>query len=317
MKKIVICIIFILQFLRIQAYGAEVIKVAKTPHFSADTMGVIISQNSNYLLSIDNIVITVQVSQFDNLPDLLVDNMNVPFNNKGVAVITKMAGSIGIHRIPIVLKTKNEKGEFQISLFNVEYEVGQSWTIIDEGYLNLLYIGVDNPLYISAFRVSEDNIKVKISSSDATIAKSEDGLYIANVHTITDKCYVDVYSNDRIIARKEFRVINPPNPTLCINGKTSGSHLSKYEWTKASVIELSNNDFQFKVNYQVDSFTIKTISATGSAKSFNCDGSIISLQVKEYIAQIPSGSIIIVDNVMVHEKSIGKLRLSPSVYYVD
>lgn len=317
MKNIVICIIFIVQFLSIQAHGEEEINVTKTPQFSEDTLGVTISQNSNYLLPVDNIIITVQVSKSDNLPYLLVDNINIPFNNKGVAVITKMAGSIGIHRIPVVLKTKDSKGEFQINVFNVEYEVGRSWTIIDEGNLNFLYIGVDNPLYISAFRASEDDIKVKISGADATISKSEDGLYIANVHTISDKCFVDVYSNDRIIARKEFRVINPPNPTICINGKTSGNHLSKYEWTKATGIELSNYDFHFKVSYQVDSFTVKIISATGTAKSFNCDGSDFSSQVKKYIAQIPGSSIIIFDNIMVHEKSIGKLRLSPSVYYID
>jgi GldM C-terminal domain len=317
MKNIVICIIFILQFLSIRAYGTEEIKVAKTLQFSVDTLGVIISQNSNYLLPVDDIVITVQISKFSNLPDLLVDNISIPFNNKGVAVITKMAGSIGIHRIPVVLKTKDSKGEYQMSLFNVEYEVGRSWTIIDEGHLNFLYIGVDNPLYISAFRVSEDNIKVKISISDATISKSEDGLYIANVHTITDKCFVDVYSNDRIIARKEFRVIYPPNPTVCINGKTSGSHLSKFDWTKATGIELSNNDFHFKVSYQVDSFNIKIISTTGSTKLFNCEGSNFSSEAKKYIAQIPGGSIIIFDNIMVNEKSIGKLRLSPTVFYID
>lgn len=317
MKQTIIPLLFILQFLSIQAAGKEDILVPKSRQISADTMGITISQNSNYLLPLDNIVITVQVSNFELFPELLIESTRIPFNNKGVAVITKMAGSVGTHKIPLVIKSKDSRGEYKINLFTIEYEVGQSWTIIAEENFSPLYIGVENPISIFSYKIPLDQLKVQISGANASISKSADGLYVAKVQTITDKCFVDVYGNGRILARKEFRVVYPPNPILKINGKSSGSYLSKADWSKTPGFELTNNDTPFPLSYVADSFTLKIIASTGSVQSFDCTGSEFSSNVKQYLAQVPPGSILIFDSILVHEQTTGRIRLSPSVFYTN
>jgi gliding motility-associated protein GldM len=104
---------------------------------------------------------------------------------------------------PVSGKTDTYKSVF-------EYEVGEKSATISASKMNVFYIGVDNPVEISAAGVSSNQIDVSISSGN--ISKSGNGTYNVTVSapgtaTVNIKAPGLSYS-------KEFRVKRIPDPVV-------------------------------------------------------------------------------------------------------
>ena len=80
--------------------------------------------------------------------------------------------------------------------------------------MNVFYIGVDNPVEVSAAGVNSQSIKVNMSGGGGTIKKDPKGGYNVRVSTPTKKgeyAYVTV-SADGLNDKKPFRVKRIPDP---------------------------------------------------------------------------------------------------------
>ena len=90
--------------------------------------------------------------------------------------------------------------------------------------MNVFYIGVDNPVEISAAGVPSGQIKVSMNGGDGTIKRNSDGTYTVNVKKPTSK------GNDAKInvtapgmtASKNFRVKRIPDPTPKLSASRGG-----------------------------------------------------------------------------------------------
>jgi gliding motility-associated protein GldM len=109
-------------------------------------------QNSNYLMPGQELEITAGVGAFSKsaLPVITIGGSNVPIGEDGAARTKLAAGGIGTRSVPVVIKYKDQGGKDQTITENIEYTVGQANASIALDKMNVLYLGVENPMTITA-----------------------------------------------------------------------------------------------------------------------------------------------------------------------
>jgi hypothetical protein len=283
-----------------------------------DTFSVSVSQNSKYLMPGQAIEITVQVcGNKDRITKISIGNIVVPLDKSGTAVLKQSPVSIGIHKINVEVTFIDVNNNRQVKTYTIDYEVGQPCTSIDEGNLNLLYIGIDNPLYISGTGGTDEKITVTSKGGGSTITKSKPGMYIVRVSTVSDKCIISVFTDNKMMGAKIFRVLNLPVPEATIGDYISGSRISANEFLKQPGIKVAIEGFPFAVNYKVVGYTIKVFANSTASKSFKSSGSQLSPDFKKYISQVKPGTVIVIDDITVEESTVRKVKLPALVYFID
>jgi len=130
--------------------------------------------------------------------------------------------------------------------------------------MNVLYIGVDNPVAISSPGIADERIQ---SSIDQGVLKrdAEGKDYIIRIDKMpkgVNKAYVsaraDIDGELLELGRAEFRVKRVPTPTAEIAGQMDGQ-IDKNRLLAAGAIIPNMRDFEFEIYYEVTGYTFATI----------------------------------------------------------
>lgn len=132
------------------------------------------------------------------------------------------------------------------------YEVGERSVAVSADKMNVFYIGVDNPVSVSAAGISSNELKVGITGGGATITPvpGSKGQYIVNAKEQTQDCRITV-SGGGMDDSKLFRVKRIPNPVARLSGSTGGEMASgefKAQGGLAAILE--NFDFDARCEIQ-------------------------------------------------------------------
>ncbi|MEM6725012.1 MAG: GldM family protein, partial [Bacteroidota bacterium] len=159
-------------------------------------------------------------SQMAEQMEIRVNGQKLPIRDGKVQYRAK-ANRTGAHSYTVEVKMRNPiTEEIQTYTKKFNYEVGEGAVAISPTKMNVLYIGVDNPLDISAAG-SSNAIDVRISGGGGQIKKLATGQYVATVTRPTKDCKISVRSNN-IEGTKTFRVKPIPNPVIVLGGKVGG-----------------------------------------------------------------------------------------------
>ena len=177
-----------------------------------------------------------------------VNGKNLPLNSEGNAQYSTTTSSNGEKKYtatasvtdPVSGETKSYKKEFS-------YEVGERSVAVSASKMNVFYIGVDNPIEVSAAGVSSSDVKVSMGSAGGAKVKPDGkGKYMVTVTTPTkanEFCNVNVTAPG-LQDKKLFRVKRIPNPVPKLSGKRGGSMPSGQFKAQLGINpELENFDF--------------------------------------------------------------------------
>lgn len=151
---------------------------------------------------------------------------------------------------PVTGETKTFKKEFS-------YEVGERSMTVSASKMNVFYIGVDNPVEVSAAGVATSSIKVNMTGGGGTIKKDPNGGYIVRVTTPTPKgeyCYVTV-SADGLNDKKPFRVKRIPDPVPKLS-KSRGGSMSAGEFKVQPGVFPVLENFDFEANCEIAGYRV-------------------------------------------------------------
>lgn len=180
-----------------------------------------------------------------------INGKSVSANKDGVATFEETASSTGVRKYTAAASLRNPVTD-EVQTFKKEfsYEVGERSVAISPTKMNVFYIGVDNPVEISAAGVNSTSIKPSMGGKGGgTIKKNSDGTYNVRVTQPTVKgefAKVNV-SADGMNASKDFRVKRIPDPTPMIGRNKGGSVGSgELKITKGIFPVLEGFDFEAK-----------------------------------------------------------------------
>ena len=219
----------------------------------------LISTNSNYLMPGDNMEVTAGLGAFNATvrPDIYINGQKLQVNDQGVAETKFPGGASGQHSFDVVIKYVDPStGEIKDVPKKVEYTVGQaSGVSVSPDKMLVLYVGVENPLTITAGAGSE---KVSASVSNGRISKGSGSHYVA-IPSEPGEVIVNVNVEGKAAGKVVFRSKYLPPPTAMVGNLPPGQVSSAQFKAMGGLRALLENS-EFEALYEVVGFTIADLS---------------------------------------------------------
>lgn len=169
--------------------------------------------------------------------------------------------------------------------YNSSYFVAPPSLTVAPLKMNVFYIGVDNPVSISAAGLSKNQIKPVI---DMGKLKKDGSNWIVRIDKkpksgamATVSASADIDGKRMSLGKSEFRVKRVPSPTAEIAGMTDGQ-LDKNVFLASAAIIPNMKDFEFDLYFVVTSYTFATVM-NGDWLQKNVKGNVFSDEVKSII----------------------------------
>jgi gliding motility-associated protein GldM len=186
-----------------------------------------------------------------------VNGRGLPTNADGVAKYTETASSIGIRKYSAVASVKDPvTGDVKSYKNEFEYEVGERSVTVSASKMNVFYMGVDNPVEVSAAGVP--SAQIKVSMDGGSISKNSDGTYKVNVIS-PGKATVRV-SAPGVNYSKEYRVKRIPDPVPLLGGTLQGGGVGNGTFKGHSALLPILKDFEFDAKCNMAGFTLVRVA---------------------------------------------------------
>lgn len=258
-----------------------------------DEVGVLVGQNSNYLMPGQELVVTAGVGAYSSTV-----KSNISINGSPVALVagqgeykTKVSGS-GKHTIQISGSFTNEQGK-QIPISKtVEYVVGVpggAAVMLDK--MNVFYIGVDNPITISSGSGWD---KTNVSMAGGTLTGSGSN----RVVTVTTPGAASItVTADGKSSKFDFRVKVVPDPVFKVaSGKP---RMPSVEFKNQQFCRAELEKFDFDTRFSIVSATVY-FSGAGfpSVATSSINGNNLA-PIASFLSRCGPGSVVTFDNIKV------------------
>lgn len=205
----------------------------------------------------------ISASSSTQNPQIVVGGRTLPVENgKGKFVTTPTQE--GFIKWGGVINVKGPDGEIKPYKFEAEYQAAKPTAVVSADKMNVFYIGVDNPVSISAPGVPKEKIKASISGDGGATITGSNGKYIVRV-TKAGKAMVTVSGEVakgqmKTLGGMEYRVKRVPDPVAKVAGVQSGNvNAAQLKAQRGVFAVLENFDFDLKFN--VKSFTCYVLRA--------------------------------------------------------
>jgi gliding motility-associated protein GldM len=284
-----------------------------------DSYGAIVGQSSNYLMPGQDIEINAGVGAFSKKaqPTIVIGGSTVAIGEDGAAHTKMAGGGIGEHSIPVSVTFVNqETGKPQTITQLVKYTVGQANASIALDKMNVLYIGVDNPVTISASGGGDDKVQASIVGGSGTMTKLGSGHYNVRVNSVTDDCKINVVVDGKTVGVSQFRVRTIPAPVATVGGVASNENMSVGQFRAQGGVGAYIKDFPFELKYQVVSFTLTADNAEGDIDEAPCTGNLWSPKALNMVKNLQPGRTVTIDNIRAQGPDGRVVKIPGLTYYI-
>lgn len=186
---------------------------------------------------------------------------NIPVDKNGKGQFSRRAGNTGSISWGGLIEMKAPDGTVVRKPFKHSYVVIPPNVVIAATKMNVLYLGVDNPLDISIPGVPPDKVSATISKGSIKLVGS--GSYVAQPGAGITSCEITVYAEGegrrkQAMGTKIFRVKKVPPPFPKIIGVTGKSVEKNQLAASLGVIAEMPPDFDFELKYKVVGFKLSS-----------------------------------------------------------
>jgi gliding motility-associated protein GldM len=285
-----------------------------------DTYTAFAATNSSYVMPGDEMEITAGVGAFSKaaLPEILIEGTPEQLTEDGAAHRKiKAAATLGKHTVLVNIKYTDQEGNLQTIPKTIEYTVGQSAASIALDKMNVLYIGVDNPISIAASGGGDDKVSAIITGGGGTIKRLGGGKWVARVTQQSDDCRITVSVDGKAAGASVFRVRRIPSAVATVGAFESGENIPAGTFRAQGGVAAWIKDFPFDLKYRVTQFTLSTDSDDGDIVEAQCTGNAFDSKAIQLIRDnVKPGKTVYIDNIRAIGED-GENRKVPSlVYYI-
>ena len=230
-------------------------KVGTTTDVVLDKFTVVSAAKKSYVIKGEPYEADIFLSAFAGADSrtgisISVDGRGLPVDAEGVAKYNVNTGAVGVKKYnatvsvtnPVTNETQTFKKEF-------EYEVGERSVSVSATKMNVFYMGVDNPVAVSAAGVPSAQVKVSMSGSGGGTISGSGGTYNVRVTSPTklgEFAYVNV-SAPGLNEKREFRVKRIPDPVAKLSSSMGGvMNSGEFKAQRGLFAVLENFDFDAK-----------------------------------------------------------------------
>ncbi len=221
------------------------------------------------------------------------------------------ADAVGEQTLQGVIGTATKKG-VEYRFFKSKYMVAEPQATVAATKMNVLYVGVPNPMEISAPGVRADEI-TPTASGITFRPDTKKGSFIASA-TVENTKGTDIIVKKKdgtVLGKSTFRVKRLPDPVASILGQKEGL-VSKGKLSAANFLKAEMENFDFDTKVDVVSFKM-TVSMGGDLQELNQNaGATLTAQMKTLLGAVKVGNRIYFEDIKVKMPD-GSVRKVPSI----
>lgn len=249
---------------------------------------------------------------------ILVNGQPVPVN-AGIGEYTITANDVGTHKLEAKIETVNpETGEpMFISADPIEWTSFKSGATISAEAMNVLYVGLDNPMSISVPGVTPANTVVT-TGPGIKLSKGANGKYTATVSagtketTITVSAKMPDGTTKRMGDPAKFRIKSVPKPVAQLGSLSSGTY-PRGQIALQSTLYAYLENFVFEgVKFTVTKYRAIYVPKRGYMEERSVNGNSAAA-IKGFAANAKPGDIIVIDGIRAVGPG-GEKALNPITY---
>lgn len=201
-----------------------------------------------------------------------------------------------------IIRVKNPTGGYKFYPFEGKYQTAPKAVVVSPTKMNVLYIGVDNPMEISVPGVGQNDVTAALEGA-GTLSKdpTNPSQYIAKV-TAVGKCKINVSAKldgkVQFMDGKEFRIKRIPDPVPTLGGKLRGGNTQPGAIKSQSGIVALLENFDFEARFNVVSFEM-VFSSKGEIFKSTGTGPLFNEQMKNFLDRAKPKDIIFIDEIKV------------------
>lgn len=282
-----------------------------------DSLEAQINPKSNFVMAGDKFEASVFLSAFDSKQnaEVVINGKTYPLEN-GKLKYEATANSQGEQVVQGVIKVKERDGEKQYP-FKTKYNVFSGFASVSPDNMNVMYIGLENPISVSVPGVPTDRMIVTIKNG--TLTKVRDNKFIARVQERGEAVIVvsvrDDEGNVKPFGQYPFRVKNIPGaiPKLGIlnPGPQSKAALS----AQRSLNAVPAFDIGFPgVNYSITSFSYLVTSRGNVIGPVKVTGGLIPQALKDAINGAKSKDMVVFTEIVANGP-VGRIQVPTDIVY--
>ncbi len=261
-----------------------------------DQVGVLVGQNSNYLMPGQQLQITAGVGAYSSsaAPSISINGSGVQVSN-GQGTYTTTVSGAGDHTVNVSVTFRDENNKLVTKTQPVKYTVGTpggAAVMLDK--MNVFYIGVPNPVTISSGTGWD---KTHVSISGGTLAQEgTPGKYVVKVSSV-GKASITVNADGKA-STYDFRVKRIPDPIIKV-GPNSGGRVQSVVFKNQSFARADLENFDFDARFNIVSATLYFSGANfPSVQSASISGGSLA-GIQGQLSKCIPGTSVTFDNVKV------------------
>ncbi|MCW5906642.1 MAG: gliding motility protein GldM [Chitinophagales bacterium] len=218
----------------------------------------------------------------------------------GMAKLEQGGAAVGEKKYTGIIRVKNPAGGYTFYPFEGGYQVAAKAVVVSPTKMNVLYIGVDNPMKISVPGVGQNDVTANLDGA-GTLTKNPDGSYTAKV-TAVGKCKIAVAAKIdgkvQSMGEEEFRIKRIPDPVPTLGGKLRGGNTQPGSIKAQSGVVALLENFDFEARFDVVSFQM-VFSSKGEIFKAEAQGPLLNAQMKSFLDRAKPKDIIFIDEIKV------------------
>lgn len=270
-----------------------------------DKVEAAIVPKSNFLMSGDQFEADIYLTAYSTKqPAEIYVNGEKLVTEQGKVKYKAPAGATGNHSIKGEIWVR-ESDSLRKYPFETTYNVFTGGANISADNTKILYMGIDNPLTITAPGVAPENVRASISSGNLIkTAESRYNARLSSTGRVKVKVQVrDDYGNWTQMGEEEFLVRNPPSPEITFGTLEEGKVYSKAAVRAQNMVVAGSQVYIKGMQYRVESFDLVIVDKrNGMGAPIHNVGQTLGTQARNAIDRMAPGSMVVVSNIRVDKQ---------------
>jgi len=217
----------------------------------------------------------------------------------GYAKFSERPSSEGEKKWNGVIRVQKPDGSYEGYNFSASYVAQKPSSVVAAEKMNVLYIGVDNPMAISVPGVSNNQVFPSIAGAGGSLKPNSaagGGHFIATVTTVGEaKINVTAEIGGKKMPMGEFkyRVKRVPDPVATISN-SKGGPINKSMLAAGTLIPQLEN-FDFELFFKITGFKMSIFAKGKDLIEYESTGNQLTPQMRDAIAKLRAGDKVFIE----------------------
>jgi gliding motility-associated protein GldM len=229
-------------------------------------------------------------------PQISINGSGIPVRD-GKGVYTAPTNREGIFSYKGSITVKQSDGTFKsYPLPEQKYQVARPSAVVSPTKMNVFYIGVPNPVAISAPGIPKENLRVSMTGGSISGSNGTYTVRVSSPGTAKVNVSAEVNGKTQSIGTQDFRIKRIPDPVPQFAGKTNGT-LSSVAIKSQSTVFAKLIGFDFEASFNVTGFTLVIAKPRADAIVLKGNGNDLTPAMRTAMNTVSPGTRVIFDNI--------------------